>query len=82
MTKVYLRVYRSSGIQAGHSFDDIAMVEYKQRKAEQPGDPAELVTGEIPLQLKPSWTDPGQICVRQEDPLPVTIQAVTGIISA
>ena len=82
VTKVYLRVYRSSGIQAGHSFDDIAMVEYKQRKAEQPGDPAELVTGEIPLQLKPSWTDSGQICVRQEDPLPVTIQAVTGIISA
>lgn len=82
VTKIFLRVYRSSGIQAGPSFDETSLVEYKQRTTEQPGDAPELISGEIPLQLKPSWTDSGQICVRQADPLPVTILAITGLVSA
>ena len=32
---------------------------------------------EIPIAITPSWTDNGQVCVRQSDPLPLTIVSMS-----
>lgn len=77
--KAALRVYQSSGVMAGPSFDEL--VEHKQRSTEQPGSPPGLLTGELSLQLYPAWTDAGQVCIRQADPLPLTIQSLSFSIS-
>lgn len=75
VNKAWLRVYRSSGIFAGPSFD--RLTEAKQRTTEPYGSPPALKSEEIPIAITPSWTDNGQVCVRQSDPLPLTIVSMS-----
>ena len=75
MNKAWLRVFRSSGIFAGPSFE--RLVEAKQRTTEPYGAPPALKSEEIPIVITPSWTDNGQVCVRQSDPLPLTIVSMS-----
>lgn len=75
VNKVWLRVYRSSGVFAGPSFD--RLTEAKQRTTEPYGTPPALKSEEIPITISPSWTDNGQVCVRQSDPLPLTIVSMS-----
>ena len=75
VNKAWLRVYRSSGIFAGPSFD--RLTEAKQRTTEPYGSPPALKSEEIPIVITPSWTDNGQVCVRQSDPLPLTIVSMS-----
>jgi hypothetical protein len=75
INKVWLRVYRSSGIFVGPS--ENALTEAKQRSTEAYGSPPELKSEEIPIMLTPSWADSGQIFIRQYDPLPLTIVSLT-----
>lgn len=72
--KTFLRVNKSSGVMAGPEWD--RLVEFKQRTTEQPGFPPELTTGEIEIQLRSQWDDSGELCIRQADPLPLTIQSI------
>ena len=74
LTQVILRVDRSSGVSAGPTFDKLT--EYKQRANEPMGTPPDLVTDEIAIRLSPSWQNGGQVCVRQDEPLPLTIVAM------
>jgi hypothetical protein len=71
INKVHLRVHRSSGVFVGPSFD--RLTEAKQRTGENYGTPPAFVTGVIPLTILPSWNNDGTICVRQSNPLPLTI---------
>lgn len=71
VSKVTVRTYQSSGIFAGPEFDDL--VEYKQRTTESPGLPPSLVSGDIQLRVFTKWSDGGAICIRQADPLPLTL---------
>lgn len=71
VNKMWMRVYNSSGIKAGPEFDNLT--EYKQRISEPYGSPPSMITKEIALMLTPTWSDSGQICIRQADPLPLTI---------
>ena len=71
---VWLRVNNSSGIFAGPSFSKLK--EAKQRTTEPYGSPPALRTGEIKIELTPSWNDNGQVCVRQKDPLALTLVAM------
>lgn len=75
VNKVWLRVYRSSGVKAGPSFDKL--VAYKQRTTEVYGAPPALVSDEIEVVLTPQWGRSGQVCVRQDDPLPLDIASMT-----
>lgn len=75
VVKAYLRVYRSSGIFAGPSFDKL--VEYKQRTTEVYGSPPDLKTGEIDIPLTTTWAKDGEVCIRQSDPLPLTVQTMS-----
>lgn len=71
INKVWLRVHESSGIFAGPSFSSLTRA--KQRTTEPYGSPPDLKSEEIPIVLTPSWGDSGQLCVRQTEPLPLTI---------
>jgi hypothetical protein len=71
----FMRVYRSSGIFAGPSFDEL--VEHKQRTIEPMGSPPNLITDEVEIVLPPAWTSDGQICVRQSDPIALTLLSIT-----
>lgn len=74
VNKAWIRVSNSSGIFAGPSFDKLK--EAKQRTTEPYGSPPILRSGEIPITLTPAWQDNGQVCIRQADPLALTIVAV------
>jgi hypothetical protein len=71
VTQVWLRLAASSGIYAGPSFSKL--VPYKQRTTEPMGSPPEKITGEIGIAINPSWQNGGHVCIRQSDPLPLTV---------
>lgn len=75
VNKAWLRVYRSSGIFVGPSTDKLT--EAKQRTTEAYGSPPALKSEEIQVMLTPAWADSGKVVVRQVDPLPLTIAALT-----
>jgi hypothetical protein len=76
VSTVAMRVYRSSTVNAGPSFDDL--VEYPARAVTDPfGSPPALKTEELEFDVQPSWNSDGAICVRQEDPLPLTVLSMT-----
>jgi hypothetical protein len=75
VSKVFLRVYRSSGVFAGP--DENNLREYKQRTTEAYGAPPNLVTDEIEVMLSSNWNASGQVFVRQTDPLPLTVTSMT-----
>ena len=71
----WLRVYESSGIFVGPDPDNL--VEAKQRTNQPYGSPPALKSEEIKIMLTPSWQDNGQLFVRQNDPLPLSIVGLT-----
>lgn len=75
INKVWLRVYRSSGIFAGPSADKLT--EAKQRTTENYGSPPSLKSDEIEIMITPTWAQGGQVFIRQTDPLPLTLVSMT-----
>lgn len=75
VNKIFMRVYRSSGILAGPDFNDLR--QYAQRTTENYGAPPNMVSDEIELVLTPTWAQSGQVCVEQSDPLPLDIASLT-----
>jgi hypothetical protein len=75
INRVFLRVYESSGIFAGPSFDQLAP--FEQRTTEPYGTPPNLVSDEIEVRVPGLWQPDGALCVRQTDPLPLTIASMT-----
>jgi hypothetical protein len=73
VARVWLRVVKSSSVFAGPSFDNLT--EVKQRTDEPWGSPPRLVSGVYEVAIEGVWGD-GQVCIRQNDPLPSTIVAV------
>ena len=73
------KVYQTSGLFAGPSFDNLT--EYKQRTTEQPGSAPNPVSGDIRITVPQAWSTSGSICVRQSDPLPTHILALSMAIS-
>jgi hypothetical protein len=76
INKVHMRVYQSSGVKAGPSFNNLTT--YPSRSVADPyGSPPSLRTGELSLAIGPSWNTDGGVCVRQSEPLPLTILSMT-----
>ena len=75
INEVWTRVYQSSGLFVGPDFDHL--IEAKQRTTEPYGSPPDLMNREVSVVAAPAWTDSGQICIRQSDPLPLTIVSVS-----
>lgn len=79
VNKVWLRVYRSSGIFIGPDTDNLT--EAKQRSTENYGSAPALKSEVIPIVLTPAWADSGQVFVRQSDPLPLTVVSITAEVA-
>ena len=75
INQVWLRVYRSSGIFVGPAFDKLT--EAKQRHNEPYGTPPALKTDELQVTTLPKWTSDGTVCIRQSDPLPLTVVSMS-----
>lgn len=75
VNEVKMRVQQSSSIKAGPSFD--ALTEYRQRTDEPYGSPPNLVDGVIGFKVAPKWQQDGAMCVRQANPLPLTLVSLT-----
>jgi hypothetical protein len=75
VSMVYLRVNNSSGIMVGPRTD--ALTEFKQRTTENYGVAPALFSGEIPIVISPSWGRDGTVCVRQSNPLPLTVVSIS-----
>jgi hypothetical protein len=72
VNRVYLRVYRSSGVFAGP--DTSNLTELKQRTSEPWGSPPALISDEVEIDVLPDWDNSGgQLVIRQSDPLPLTV---------
>jgi hypothetical protein len=67
INKVLLRVLGSSGFKAGPTFEKLR--EYQTRAYESYGAPPDLITGEVPLNVDPSWQTDGSLCFQQDQPL-------------
>jgi hypothetical protein len=74
-TRVWLRVTDSSGINVGPNFDRLR--EYKQRTNEPYESPVRLVSDEFGIAIDATWTQTGAVCLRQSDPLPLTVEGFT-----
>ena len=79
INKIWLRVYRTSGIFAGQS--DTELVEYKQRRTEPPGSPPQTKSEQIEIVLRAQWNADAQIFVRQIHPLPLTLLSVAAEVA-
>lgn len=71
VSKVALRVSDSSGVFVGPTFAKLK--EAKQRTDEPYGTPPDPITGIMRVVTTPSWDEDGQLCIRQSNPLPLTI---------
>jgi hypothetical protein len=72
---VHALVDESLGIFAGDAFDNL--YEAKQRTTEPYGSPPSLSSGEVEIVIDGGWDDNGQVCIQQDDPLPLAILALT-----
>ena len=79
INKAWLRVFKSSGIFVGPDANNL--VEAKQRSTEPYGSPPALKSDEIMVMLTPTWAASGQVYIRQNDPLPLTIVGLTVEVS-
>lgn len=70
---VLLRVARSRGFDVGPSFDKLRPPQL--RDGEDYG-PTQLQDRDIELTMDPEWGESGRVCVRQSDPLPMTVVGV------
>ncbi len=75
INKVWIRVYRSSGVFVGPTFD--SLTERKSRQNEEYAVAPEITSDEVELSISPSWQRSGQICIRQKYPLPLVVVGIT-----
>lgn len=70
-----LRMVNTSGILVGPNFNKLRPM--KQRTSEPYGTAAALMNREQLMPIDPTWGQDAQVCVRQVEPQPVTITAIT-----
>ena len=75
VNRAWLRVDASSGVMVGPDFSHLRA--YRQRTTEPYGSPPARKSGEIEVTLDNQWGTSGQVCIRQSDPLPLTLVALT-----
>lgn len=72
---VALRVTQSSAVKAGPTF--ARLTEFPIRDHTDPyNSPPALRTGELRFAIGPSWNSDGAVCVRQDQPLPLTVLGI------
>lgn len=75
INKAWVKLYQSSGILVGPDENDLT--EIKQRDLEPWGSPPALQSAELEVLTTPSWQVSGQVLIRQENPLPLSVVGLT-----
>lgn len=75
INEVFLRLFKSSNVKIGPSFGRLR--EAKMRTYEPPGSPPSLFTGTVDITSDAEWQDEGQLCLRQDEPLPLTVTSLS-----
>lgn len=73
VNKLFLRFINSSAVQAGAAFD--LLNEVLQRTDEPYGTPPRPMNGIFEVPFDGTWTEDAQVCIRQENPLPMMVSA-------
>jgi hypothetical protein len=75
--RVHLRLANSSPVlQAGPSFTELTP--FPSRAVSDPyGSPPAVRSGEVEMVIGPSWDPDASICIREDQPVPLTISAIT-----
>lgn len=79
VSKVYLRVNESRGIYVGPNEEQLRP--FKGRTTEPYNTPPSLVSDEIEVPIETTWSMGGEIFIRQEDPLPLTLCSMTLMVA-
>ena len=58
------------------TFRKFALVWRETALNERRGQPIELFTGDQRIIMDPSWQEPGQVCIRQDYPLPAEVLGI------
>lgn len=74
LVRQYIRVYQSSGLKVGADFG--SLYRERPRTFENYGTPPALKSEVVEVMSGPSWNDLGQLCVRQDDPLPLMVVSI------
>jgi hypothetical protein len=72
---VVIKFVKSRGLLAGPDKDNLT--EMKQREFENLDEPTRLLTGDKTILIANDWNEKGRVFLRQKDPLPLTILAIT-----
>jgi len=75
VNQIWPRFYETLGGEAGPSLD--RMTPLQTRSTEPYGSPPAPFTGEKQVTLDPAWADGGQLYIEQNDPVPLTLVALT-----
>ena len=73
--KVFFRTVNSSGLKSGPTFDTLTT--YAPRSTEFAGNPPNPITDEFGFVISAAWSNDGQVCVRQDLPLPMRVVSMT-----
>ncbi len=74
VSQAFIRVRQTGGLKVGPTFDKLT--EIKARSTENYDSPPSLRDGVIPLKIGNSWSQDGNLCIRQDQPLPATIVSI------
>lgn len=74
VSETALRVVNSSGVMAGPDFDHLT--EAPRRSTETYDSPPSLVNGQVDIVIDSEWDTESTVCVRQSEPLPLTVCAL------
>jgi hypothetical protein len=72
---VALRITQSNLVKAGPSFGKLTEAPARDH-TDFYGSPPALKTGELRFAISPSWNSDGSVCVRQDQPLPLTVLGI------
>lgn len=75
VAKVTVLLEGSRGGAAGPDFAHLT--EWKQRRTEGYADPVAPFTGPMEVRVGTTWDQHGRVAIRQSDPLPITVLAIT-----
>jgi len=75
VNRAWLRVYKSGSVFVGQ--DAASLLEMKTRTNEPYGTPTALKSDEIEIVINAQWGKTGQVFIRQENPLPISLVGLT-----
>lgn len=75
VSRVFVELEKSRGLQVGQDFETLSL--WDQREVQDGYGTVPLLTGRAEVLVAGEWTKHGRAAVRQADPLPCTVVAVT-----